>query len=290
MFIAKEKSIAHCVPRKPSNLNRLYQYDGNLIGGFILGGGMALSGACPGTALVQIATGTSSSILVLGGAVLGGMLWSRFGHCAKVKPSASSAVSSTKTCPSAEESLTVYGSGTTTELRAVIVYELLCLAMIISASYLTLHSVESSRLNPIVGGLAIGAAQAVSLIFTGSPIGVSTAYENIGECVNRITGSSLSKGAPWPSMSPIIFILGMLGGSWGLTKALGIKVLAETVHVSWARAFIGGIALVIGARTAGGCTSGHGISGMSTLAKSSFVTVGAMFAGGIAVSAFLRHL
>jgi len=251
---------------------------------------MALSGACPGTALVQIATGTSSSISVLGGAVLGGMLWSRFGNCAKANTSASSAVSSTRDCPSAEESLTVYGFGKTAEMQAVLVYELLCLAIIVSTSYLMPHSVESSRLNPIAGGLAIGAAQAASLILTGSPVGVSTAYQNIGECVNRITGISSPKDAPWPSMSPIIFILGMLGGSWGLTKALGIKILAEMVHISWARAFIGGIALVIGARTAGGCTSGHGISGMSTLSKSSFVTVGAMFGGGIAVSAFLRRL
>lgn len=39
---------------------------------------------------------------------------------------------------------------------------------------------------------------------------------------------------------------------------------------------------MLGARIAGGCTSGHGISGMASLGLASFVTVAAMFAGGIA--------
>jgi len=44
---------------------------------------------------------------------------------------------------------------------------------------------------------------------------------------------------------------------------------------------VGGTLMILGSRIAGGCTSGHGISGMSMGAKSSFVTVTAMFAGGI---------
>ena len=43
--------------------------------------------------------------------------------------------------------------------------------------------------------------------------------------------------------------------------------------------FVGGILLVFGARLAGGCTSGHGLSGMASLSIASFVTVASMFAG-----------
>jgi uncharacterized membrane protein YedE/YeeE len=40
--------------------------------------------------------------------------------------------------------------------------------------------------------------------------------------------------------------------------------------------------MVFGARIAGGCTSGHGISGMSLLSVASIISVCAMFGGGIA--------
>ena len=39
----------------------------------------------------------------------------------------------------------------------------------------------------------------------------------------------------------------------------------------FAAAFLGGVLLLFGARLAGGCTSGHMISGMSQLAVSSFI-------------------
>lgn len=46
--------------------------------------------------------------------------------------------------------------------------------------------------------------------------------------------------------------------------------------------------MVFGARLAGGCTSGHGISGMSTLSISSIVTVASIFSGGIALALMMR--
>lgn len=50
------------------------------------------------------------------------------------------------------------------------------------------------------------------------------------------------------------------------------------MHVFPLRAVIGRVALVLGATIAGGCTSGHGTSGLAALSKSSLVTMGAMFA------------
>ena len=46
--------------------------------------------------------------------------------------------------------------------------------------------------------------------------------------------------------------------------------------------FMGGFILVFGARLAGGCPSGHGISGMGHLVLRSLLAVPAMFAGAIA--------
>ncbi len=45
--------------------------------------------------------------------------------------------------------------------------------------------------------------------------------------------------------------------------------------------FLGGFLLVGGARFAAGCTSGHGISGMGSLAIGSFIAVAGMFGGAI---------
>lgn len=47
------------------------------------------------------------------------------------------------------------------------------------------------------------------------------------------------------------------------------------------QAFLGGLLLLFGARLAGGCTSGHMISGISQLTVGSFVFGAAIFASGI---------
>jgi len=46
---------------------------------------------------------------------------------------------------------------------------------------------------------------------------------------------------------------------------------------------------LLGARIAGGCTSGHGISGMAQLSVGSMVAVAAMFAGGILTATLLMR-
>ncbi len=52
-------------------------------------------------------------------------------------------------------------------------------------------------------------------------------------------------------------------------------------------AFVGGFLLIYGARLAGGCPSGHGLSGMSQLSVSAFFTVMGFFLGGIPLALIL---
>ena len=54
-------------------------------------------------------------------------------------------------------------------------------------------------------------------------------------------------------------------------------------------AFLGGFVMLLGARIAGGCTSGHGISGIAQLSVGSTLAVAAMFAGGILTAMLLRR-
>jgi uncharacterized membrane protein YedE/YeeE len=53
-------------------------------------------------------------------------------------------------------------------------------------------------------------------------------------------------------------------------------------------ALIGGMVMLLGARLAGGCTSGHGISGALQLALSSWVFALTFFSVGV-VTAFLLY-
>ena len=63
----KKLGLVDSKPRGPSTLGWLqnYSYDGNVIGGLMQGAGMAIAGACPGTVLVQIATGIRSGWFVM---------------------------------------------------------------------------------------------------------------------------------------------------------------------------------------------------------------------------------
>ena len=58
----------------------------------------------------------------------------------------------------------------------------------------------------------------------------------------------------------------------------------DSIALRAAVAFGGGILMAFGARLAGGCTSGHGISGTMQLSVASWIAVICFFIGGIAVA------
>jgi hypothetical protein len=61
----------------------------------------------------------------------------------------------------------------------------------------------------------------------------------------------------------------------------------SSVKKRWLHAFVGGVLLLFGARLAGGCTSGHMMSGISQLTIGSFVFGIAIFISGIITAKFL---
>jgi uncharacterized membrane protein YedE/YeeE len=58
----------------------------------------------------------------------------------------------------------------------------------------------------------------------------------------------------------------------------------------WLVALIGGVFMGLGARWAGGCTSGHGISGTLQLAVSGWIAAMSFFVGGIATATIIYKL
>lgn len=127
------------------------------------------------------------------------------------------------------------------------------------------------------GGLMIGAAAAVFLLFNGRIMGASGI---IGELVDR---SGLGNWA-----ERVVFLAGLIGVPYLLALAFGG---AET-HLTgnWLVIIIAGLLVGLGSRLANGCTSGHGVCGISRLSLRGIVaTVFYIVAGGVTM-AVMRHL
>ncbi|KAF1978412.1 hypothetical protein BU23DRAFT_651167 [Bimuria novae-zelandiae CBS 107.79] len=242
------------------------RYDGNILGGAMVSIGMTLTGVCPG-------------LFVLGGGILGGNLYTQL---IPYLPPPSPASSLEKEKPN--ENLTVQGKLGMSTRSAVLMYEVCCLVVINLATLLGPESV-GVPLHPLLGGAAIGGAQAASLLLTGVPVGVSTAYK-VGATYIWRTITSLSsheaKGAPLaplPPLKSVYFAAGIVAGSKMLLRAVPSAVVGTVLDIRASRGVLG-LIMVLGVRLAGGCTSGHGISRMVMLSVSSIVTVGSMFLGG----------
>lgn len=105
-------------------------------------------------------------------------------------------------------------------------------------------------------------------------------------------GGALAKDIAEPLNYEMIFILGVLLGSFaGIFIAPDeykkIRYNSQKEGNSfklYLRLFVGGVALLFGARLAGGCTSGHMMSGMSQMTLSSFIFTMVVFPVAIFVS------
>ncbi|KJX97064.1 YeeE/YedE family protein [Zymoseptoria brevis] len=270
-LLANRSQHVQISARQNSSFGWAGKFDGNVIGGTLLGIGMGLTGACPGTVLVQAAAGVAGSQLLLASGALAGVLYIPWSQSNPKKP----------TAPAGKHSLS---EATGYSFRTVLgTYEAALLAMITAALYLAPKG--RYTVHPAVGGVLIGLAQASSVYFTKKPLGASAAYEDIG----KIFWGSV-RGTKMPGIQNLIFAAGVMAGARLTMQALPETAIAfaHSTGISPLRAILGGFALIFGARMAGGCTSGHGITGMSTLGVSSFVTVPCMFAGGILAAMLLK--
>lgn len=259
-------------------------YDANLIGGILQGLSMALTGACPGTVLVQLALGYESARYVALGGVLGGAAFVAAGN--KLKRSRTTVAQDGSVKDNAVKSHTIMQKLQVSEERAVLVYETLLISAIAFVDKAGLSKNRDDVLfDPVRGGMLIGLAQAMSVLLSKKTLGISSAYAELASKIFALAKGNASAGG----MSNIIFALGVMAGT-KLTSFYVSTIQDSEVHISVLQSMFGGFVGIFGARMAGGCTSGHGISGMSTLSISSFVTVAGMFGGGIAVRLMLDTL
>jgi uncharacterized membrane protein YedE/YeeE len=145
------------------------------------------------------------------------------------------------------------------------------------------------KMSPYLAGICLGVLQVLAIIFAGKMLGLSSSYAAIGAHISNL----------FISLDSYEWISKYLGpvGSWQLFLAIGIVLgsyvaskkerylesesywpsLGYSTARTFVNSFVGGCFLVFGARLAGGCTSGHGISGLSIFSVSSLVTISSMF-------------
>ncbi len=135
-------------------------------------------------------------------------------------------------------------------------------------------------LQGLAGGLLIGLAAAIMLLGLGRIAGVSG-------LAARATGIT-SSGAPRDVA--IAFVAGLPLGAWLIAMMTG--GVQTQFPASIVPLIIGGLLVGYGTRLGSGCTSGHGVCGLSRLSPrsmvatalfmtSGFVTVGLLRAGGV---------
>ncbi|CAK7271813.1 hypothetical protein SEPCBS119000_004798 [Sporothrix epigloea] len=292
---AQKTGYAQFSPRQYADHGWFAPYDGNVVGGLALGAGMALSGACPGTVLAQAAVGIRSGYFALGGGLLGGTVWSALVRPSLQKKKKAAPAANKLLLPTSFQSL--LGVSDTTSLAG---FEVV-FAAIIGASLAVYGPGPAARISPVLGGLLIGLVQLLSVATRKSLLGVSTLYETVGDYLLYYTSSAPSTAADGdkerpkvcPAASSLLFSLAIFAGAWAFSLLVpGFDVSSsssdvDTYPISPAVATLGGFTMALGSRVAGGCTSGHGISGMSLFSISSYITMAAAFVGGGLVAILL---
>ncbi|MFN4240846.1 MAG: YeeE/YedE family protein [Erythrobacter cryptus] len=136
---------------------------------------------------------------------------------------------------------------------------------------------DAAPLEGLIGGVLIGLAAALMLLGAGRIAGVS----GIAARAFGLAQSSLPKGAAFA------FLIGLPLGA-ALVGALGkggASAFAAPLPLALAGLLVG-----IGTRLGSGCTSGHGVCGMSRLSQRSLVAVATFMATGFASVAVMNVL
>jgi uncharacterized protein len=161
--------------------------------------------------------------------------------------------------------------------------------------------------SPYIVGAGIGILVCLALLLSDRPIGCSSGYVKarglIGEA---ISSRHVEKNEYYREVAPVVdwsltlipgivigaFISSMLSGTFkvAIVPTFWSSTFGSNPYVRIVVALAGGILLAFGARWAGGCTSGHGISGSIQLSLASMITAACFFAGGIATAVFLFYV
>ena len=134
-----------------------------------------------------------------------------------------------------------------------------------------------------VGGPVFGLCVAAMYVLNNQRLGASGGYLHVSKLVMGRAGVQLSRvwffGGILVGGGAMALATGRFGeGGYGhLAEVLPTATLLPTLLLS-------GVLIGYGARFAGGCTSGHGLAGCSSLSEGSFVTTMTFFGTAIVMT------
>ena len=155
--------------------------------------------------------------------------------------------------------------------------------------------------SPYLVGAGIGVLSWLTFYFSDKPIGASSAYAQIAGFIGKLFAKRHTESLPYFKENPprigweFVFVLATIAGGF-IAAWTGGEFENAWLNPMWTarfgdsialRAVVaagGGVLMAFGARLAGGCTSGHGISGTMQLNVASWIAVVCFFIGGIAVA------
>lgn len=162
--------------------------------------------------------------------------------------------------------------------------------------------------SPYLVGAMIGLLTMLTFYFSDKPLGASTAYARVAGLVGKIVAPRHTESLKYyqdnkPAIDwEVMLVLGAIGGAF-LAAWQGNELTGEWLPPMWEARFgegsyamrtvaalLGGILMAFGARLAGGCTSGHGISGALQLSVGSWIALVCFFAGGITTAMLMFRL
>ncbi len=258
-----------------------------ITGGLLIGFGMQISGSCPGMVLVQLGAGVPWSYITLCGAFCGalihGLFYATNSNNNNNNPIVSKALF---------EIIKIINP---TIIRIIFIIMLGLIVFLFEYFFLWTNDINNAIVDnssnvfiykawpPYICGILLGSLQFVSLLILEKSIGASSFYSTIMGvpiCTKYLKDkfpylAKFRSGLQmWLSLA---FTIGCILGAFTSSYISGSFGQSMGVHPY--NAFLGGFVMVFGARLAGGCTSGHGISGCSHQFIGSFITTASMFAG-----------
>lgn len=131
---------------------------------------------------------------------------------------------------------------------------------------------ETSWIYGLIGGLMIGCAGAVFLLFNGRIMGASGIFGGL------IDGSAGGRAPEYAA-----FLLGLVA----LPALIGVPDTHLTDN--WTVLIAAGLLVGLRTRIANGCTSGHGVCGISRLSPRGIIATLLYVGAGVASVALFRH-
>jgi len=250
---------------------------GIVLGGILFGAGMAILGYCPGTLAISFGEGSLDALVGIVGALFGGFVYTL------VLPSISGILGPD-----------LGGLSLQTAVPSKLVFYILVFvvgAVFIGLAFWMNTKEKNTNHRWVVAGIALAVLNVIVFAHavTDRVIGASTTYPYVADLLTGTTQNDYFAKIQKPGNWELIFLTGAFLA--GLVVSLIKKEFKiKLIHENWEKykgtssvkrvvwAFVGGFFLLLGARMAGGCTSGHVLSGGMQLAFSSLLFAVVVFA------------